>query len=519
MRRAYLLIFPVAFILAGCISPDTEYSGPGGEAFVESEVAGLTAVGPYTYEVDEFAGARQSRGAQVRSRLVNLAVADRSDRANRIDLDDVQWGRDAPAAEHMVGHGGYVVLNGLARATLSEPGVVLGAHVSMTALGTSAHLGMRAGTEFAVRFTGRSSEGELTRTVKAVLASATPRGVQITSDWMWVDLSLLGPVREVLVEVESPLALEERVDSIAWAVLLDNLTVSRDFHSDPDYYTLAVVPETGAYVGDAAPILRAQIEFLRDMTSDEKIVAASFPGRLVSDAGDYEQWEEVAESLLSLGRTLPIGLAPAPSDYSEPGEPDEGAPEFLEVFPRRRFWNHDWWVGRSDDELSSCQLVDTPIGDLLLLHLSVDTPVPSLEWAQEIIDSNRGVPIAVFLNRYLDSGGRKTDRVFYRYMGGLAPEEFFTTFIRDNPQVFLIASVDLEQHVEISRHRNGSHIIEMSVGWSDRPEDSSGFMLLLRFYPARNEFRALTYSPWRDEYLVENHSVFSGAIDLGGADQ
>ena len=503
----------VASVWFGCASPEEYvYSGPDGEAYVATEVAALPADGSFDYSVETFAESRAD-GRRLSSPTAQISVADRSDESNRIEVSDVVSGPEAPASHNTLGGGRYVVLNGAARISLSRPGTLLGLHLNLSVLGAREHRSLYAGTGMIVRFTGRSIDGRWMPTLRAEVAFYDGRDLFLTTDWTWIDLSELGPVSEMLVEIETPLADDRRLESNASALLIDNLTVSEDYRPDGDYFSLALVPGIGNYAGDRE-IAEAQLRFLKEARTGEHVRYAAFFGGVVSDAEDEEGWNALSDLLLGLVEEMPFGIALAPGDYARADDREEGSPLFLDAFPEDRFRDARWWGGRSEDELSSWQLIGTPLGEIVFLDLSVDTPAETLDWAQTIIDDNRHTPVVVVIDRYLTDSGRYAEPAFPESVDGLAPDQFFDQFVRANPEIFLILCSGGQRRLQLSRHRTGSPVIEMSSGFTDHGENGGGYVEILRFYPERREMRILAYSPWLNQILYGLDGMVVVPIDL-----
>ena len=515
MRVSIAVVWALFLALAfGCALPkEFAYSGPDAEGYVATEVASLPSDGTFTYDVETFTDARAAGSRRVVSPLAEIAVADRSDDSNLIDLSDTTFGLEGPASESTLGGGKYAVLNGAARIALAESGTVLGAHVCMSVLGVREHQALYAGTAMTACFTGRSTDGSWTPTIRVEIAAYDGRGFYFTDRWTWIDLSGLGPVTELLVDVETPLSEQRGIEPIATALLIDNLTLSSDYHPDTDYFTVALVPGIGSYTDEPA-ILDSLLSYLTATRRTEELTLASFFGGLVADPNDEEQWQSVGEALVQLPAELPFGVSLAPSDYIDAERPEEGSPLYLDAVPERRLWNRAWWGDRSDDELSSWQLVDTDLGEIMFLHLAVDTPLETLEWAQEAIDDHPHTPVVVVVDRYMDGNRRYSDVEFPMLLDAVSPDDFFTTFVRANPGIFLIVCSDQDDRIQMSRHRTGSPIIELSVSSRPAGPEEPGYVKLLRFYANRHELRLAAFSPWLNEYRYDPEQAQVIPIDF-----
>jgi hypothetical protein len=168
---------------------------------------------------------------------------------------------------------------------------------------------------------------------------------------------------------------------------------------------------------------------------------------------------------------------------------------------------------------SSYQIIDADGLRLLFLHLSVDTPPATLEWARRVLRRHPDRSVVVTTHVYLRENGRIPKPYLWGSgndsWNGISSEEFFQTFVAEEPQVFMVLCGHISsEKLQVSRNAGGMPVYELLQDYQNRESGGEGFLRLLRFYPTRNEVRAITYSPWLREYEVDADSHFTFDLDF-----
>jgi hypothetical protein len=519
MRRPDIvfLLATAALVFAGCgtAPPETE---PPGNGFVAAELAALAPQGEYDYRVVGFEDAQETRrgvssgGVEFRSLTANIGF----------EIGRRITGDDAPPEARFVGTPEHVRLNGAGTIVLPRPETVLGMHIVLPAEQARLHRRLVSRSETLLRVTGFTSGGRESASVRISPAYATPAATHLETEWLWVDLSVLGEVTQLELSFESPLA-ELPV------LLVDNVTLSPDFVPSGDYFTIAAIP-SAVHREEARDILNAQVSFIaaRGPRTPESILYASLLGALVPDGSDdeaEEAWELADTTFAALDRRVPWGTALAPGDLEDPEDPEEGSELYLEYFDEERFEGRIWWRGTSDDGYSSFQIVDTPVGEVLFLQLETDPLPVVMEWAGEVLNRYRDLPAVLSTASYLGPRGRHDapllgwdpdGEVF-----GASAEQIWNELVWPNTHVFLVLCAPPPEEesivslVQLSRNRDEKPVIEMMTGTPPWGSDA-GYLRLLRFYPQRNEMRALTYSPLSNTYDVAVETHFRIPLDISG---
>jgi hypothetical protein len=231
------------------------------------------------------------------------------------------------------------------------------------------------------------------------------------------------------------------------------------------------------------------------------------------------EWVRADAVLSLLMGAVPLGLVVGNHDYADQwARPELGAPRFLAHFPPSRFAAAPWWVGASADGLSSAQRFPTPVGDFLYLHLSVDSPPPTVAWARSILDAHPGVPTLVTTHAYLREDGRIPVPYLSAIGGpawtGISADQLFATLVAPSDQIFMVTCGHISaESRQVSINAAGHPVHELLQDFQNRVSGGEGFLRLLRFYPGRREIRVLTYSPWLETYEVDEDGHFTLPLD------
>ena len=520
----WLLVTCFAFLIAACEKEpelDLLLENDMYMELIGEETGRLIARKLFSYDVEDFT--RVEEGMQeYKTEGVRLL---RSDTAGFQWIASPICSGQSPASCGTMGPAEHFRVNRQARLLFDRPGTVLGMHLSLDReqaellellepqQGTDIFLLL---PQFRVLISGLGRNGEVLSTIRTIPASATYAETVVEEEWHWIPTALLGEVWGLHITVESP------VEGTA-SILIDNLTLSGDFQPSDEFFSIALIPDTQKYAEfpEYHDIFYSQTEFLAGSVEEWNLVFTSHLGDLVEN-GDLEpEWVVADRAMSSLDGILPYGVVIGNHDFQDEwNNPQLGSPLFLKYFPESRFNNYSWWGGRSPDELSSYQLFETDLGAFLYLHLTVDSPPPTVTWAQQVLDDHPDIPSLVTTHAYLRENGR-IPVPYLSGLGGSVPwegisaDELFETLIAPNDQVFMVTCGHISaEHLQISLNETGNEVYELLQDYQNRESGGEGFLRLMQFYPGHNRVQMVTYSPWLDTYEMDEDSYFALDIDF-----
>lgn len=516
-RAAIALIAALTLVLSACAAtPSAPHDGSG-------------AAGSATAEAPSQAVYRDPGPAP--TALFERAIAE-------LPFAPVGAGSAAEVGVRLIelGTGGRGQLTESGELTFERPTQLLGASVALTEAAFGAAERLQPVNEIRLIATGYDAAGASVGSVRAIPARATFRGVERETGWFWVDLSVLPPVTRlsarVVVSRHRPPggmtagATDGAVPpSAAEAPLyIGGLAVAEQALESTHEFTIALIPDTQKYAESSPDTFVEQTEYLARVVELERIAFVSHLGDIVEHGELESEWQIADRAMEKLeatpGTNLPYGIVIGNHDFiDEFGDPEAGAPYFLQYFPETRYAAQPWHGGRSPDGLSSYQLFDAGPWELLYLHLSVDTPPQTLDWARRVIAENPHRPAIVTTHVYLRENGRIPKPYLWGSGGGswegISSEQFFTDFVAKHQQIFMVTCGHISsERFQTSMNEAGLPVYELLQDYQNREAGGEGFLRLLRFYPDRDEIRAITYSPTLNQYEVDADSHFVIEIEF-----
>jgi hypothetical protein len=511
------------FALAGCSKESTERitEDDTAQEKILSEVNKLIAVNSFTYKTEDLSNVEMI-GQDYTSGDISF---ENTDSKGFTLIATGECTDDSPASCQTIGSLEHMRVNGSGMVHFDRARTLLGLYISLSKEQSELLKGLepqQGGGIFLelpqlhVLISSLDQDGEILETVRTIPASATYAETRVEENWYWIDASLLGQTWGLMISVTSPIAGLE-------SILIDNLTISDDFEESDDFFTIALIPDTQKYSEkpELHEIFDAQTRYLAENKSSLNLVFASHLGDIVEN-GDLEpEWMVADHAMSYLDGAVPYGIVIGNHDFQDEwNNPQLGSPLFNKYFPEERFSAYPWWGGFSPDTLSSYCIFPTSLGDFLYLHLSVDSPPPTVAWAQQILDGHPGMPSLVTTHAYLREDGRFPVPYLSGLGGtiawdGISADELFENLIAPNDQVFMVTCGHISaEKVQVSQNLQGNEVIEMLQDYQNRVNGGEGFLRLLQFYPGHDRIRALTYSPWLKTYEMDEDSFFSLEMDF-----
>ncbi len=523
-RYRWLLVTCFVIVLAGCKKEqEVELILENGfyEETIREELDRVMAGYDFSYFTEDFSQVEEMAQEYVAGGLRLL----RSDKAGFEWIASSVCTGKSPASCETMGSVEHFRVNDKAWVFFGEAQSVLGFHISLNReqvellrllepqQGEDIFLVL---PQFRVMISGLDRNGEVLSTIRDIPASATYAETVVKDQWYWISATLLGEVWGLKISVETP------VEGTA-SMLLDNLTLSHDFQPSGDFFTIALIPDTQKYAEfpEYAEIFYSQTEFLASSAEDWNLVFASHLGDLVEHGDRESEWQVADEAMRYLDGKVPYGVVIGNHDFQDEWNNLQlGSPLFLKYFPESRFSDYSWWGERSPDQLSSFQVFETDQGPFLYLHLTVDSPPPTVRWAQQVLNDHPGIPALVTTHAYLRENGR-IPVPYLSGLGGTVPwegisaDELFASLIAPNDQIFMVTCGHISaEHLQLSLNDAGKEVYELLQDYQNRENGGEGFLRLMQFYPGHNRVQMVTYSPWLDTYEMDEDSYFTLDINF-----
>lgn len=512
-----------SFILTTCTKESAELISEENNAGekIQVELDKLAANASYTFYTEDFSQ-MEIAGDQYLSQGIsyNKSVSKGFELMTATECSDL-----SPASCKAIGTLEHMKVNAEALLNFDETEVLLGLYISLDREQAELLKELEPGQsgeiflllpKFVVLISALDEEGEVINSVRAIPASATYAATRVEEQWYWINTSLLGEARGIKISVNSPIT---GLNSI----LIDNLTFSEDFEESTAFFTIALIPDTQKYTEkpELNEIFDVQTRYLANHVVTKNIAFASHLGDIVENGDLESEWIVADQAMSHMDGVVPYGIVIGNHDfYDEWGNPQLGSPLYNKYFPESRFSAYPWWGGFSPDSLSSYQVFTTPLGEFLYLHLTVDSPPPAIQWAQQVLNEHPGMPTMVTTHVYLRENGRIPAPYLSGLGGsttweGISADDLFETLIASNDQVFMITCGHISaEFYQVSINNKGNEVYELLQDYQNRENGGEGFLRLLQFYPTLNRVQAVTYSPWLKTYEMDEDSFFELEIEF-----
>jgi hypothetical protein len=294
----------------------------------------------------------------------------------------------------------------------------------------------------------------------------------------------------------------------------------REVGTDDDF-TIVVLPDTQYYSDEDAAqggdpsYFHDQTQWIRDNREAYDIVAVIHNGDIVNHGSRPEEWA-IATAAMSrletpepdLPEGVPYGVCVGNHDQDTTGSTGLTT-GFNQHFGLSRFSGRSYYgghYGSTNDE----NWFTFWVGGLqfVVVNLQFDpTPDPAvLDWARSVFEAH---PEAFgILNAHYIIGSTAN-------FGAQGQAIYNALRATDNVQLLTCGHITGEAR-RTDVHQ-GNVIHSMLADYQGDGDGGSGYLRIWEFSPANDELTVRSYSPTRDNWLVDDNSEFTLAVDLPGA--
>jgi hypothetical protein len=297
--------------------------------------------------------------------------------------------------------------------------------------------------------------------------------------------------------------------------------------TEPEAFTLVVLPDTQYYAESYPAILQAQAQWIEEEAATRQIIGVLHEGD-VTDENSEEQWQVASDALLPLIDVVPLVLALGNHDYGLIGWAFDRTTLAHEFFPVERVtaqptFGGSYETGRIDNTYS---VLETPEGPWLILSLEFGPRDEVVDWANEVVARHEDIPTIVLTHAYLyyddtrlDWATKGEEQLWnphsYR-LASLAPvndgQEIFDKLVRRHEQIdFVFCGHVLNDGVGrlTSTQDAGGVVHEILANYQENDMGGEGFLRLIEFREGSDEVHVRTYSPWLNEYKEDADNQFT----------
>jgi hypothetical protein len=278
-------------------------------------------------------------------------------------------------------------------------------------------------------------------------------------------------------------------------------------------FAIVLLPDTQHYAERFPGIFAAQTRWVVEQRESLNIAAVFHLGDIVDNAGATAQWEaaEAALSILDTVPELPYGMSVGNHDQAPDGDPT-GTDNFNHYFPVSRYaGTRSWYGGHFGDDNDNHYILFSAGGlDFAAIFLEYDPAADRdvLNWADDVLEQHsdrRAIVVTHFTMVSHLFGNQFSEQ-------GLATYEA----LKHNPNLFLM----LGGHFCEAGYRgdifNGNTVHSLLADFQCQPNGGDGWLRLLLFSPTENRIVVRTYSPTRDEFLIDCRHDFTLPYVMSG---
>ncbi len=292
-------------------------------------------------------------------------------------------------------------------------------------------------------------------------------------------------------------------------------------------FTIVVIPDTQHYVDNAGrtATFNQQTQWIVNNEDALNIVFVTQVGDITESFDTQEIEFERADSAMDIldNAGIPNNIAPGNHDFSTPGAVTSNL--FDEWFPPSRYnTGNDWyggWLGEENGQVqrenkNNYELFSAGGIDFLIVHLEIDMPTFSVQWADEIIDRYPDRQVIISTHAFVNtSNARGTSRITTR-ADGLTAAQVWTQLIAPNCNVFMVVNGHYPGEGRLtSTNSCGQPVHQVLTDYQSRVNGGDGWLRYYTFRPATNDIVAKTYSPKLGTFEIDATSDFTLAYEMG----
>jgi hypothetical protein len=283
--------------------------------------------------------------------------------------------------------------------------------------------------------------------------------------------------------------------------------------SEPDYFTIAVIPDTQNYSESFPAIFDQQAQWIVDNAESENIVFAAHLGDLVDNYTSGYEWQNAVHSMEIIRNAgIPYSVVPGNHDLDGPAGPTT---TFDSWFPYTDFTGYSWYGGHypSDSNASNYELFSAQGQDYLILNVvcspsMIDDAIP---WANSILTQYSTRRAIVITHGYIDTSGN------YITSGNVSGVAIWNNIVQFHSNIIAVFCGHYNgEFYNTATGLNGNRIYNLLTDYQYSDHGGNGWLRLYKFYPQLNKISAVTYSPYLDQYDISQYGQFDITVALSG---
>ena len=289
-------------------------------------------------------------------------------------------------------------------------------------------------------------------------------------------------------------------------------------------FTIVALPDTQYYSAHFPATFAAQTQWIVDNKAKENIQLVIGLGDIVDNGGDLAQWENANAAISKLDGVVPYVLPLGNHDYDQ----DDQAPlkrlvkNFNSYFGPVRYAGTSHYAGNFKGSNENFYAIANLGGkDRLILLLEFNPRDAAINWAKSILAKYPGLDTFIVTHTYGYSNDRittcdSTASETYGLNEDNDGQELWEKLVSKYANISLVLSGHVVASNGVGRRAdygtNGNLVNQILSDYQNYANGGDGWMRIMRFHPSQNRLDVTTYSPTRNQNLLDGANQFSVPI-------
>ncbi len=289
-----------------------------------------------------------------------------------------------------------------------------------------------------------------------------------------------------------------------------------------DEFTIVALPDTQYYSRDFPAIFQSQTQWIADHLQDQNIKLVLGLGDIVDDGADPVQWQNANSAVSTLDGRVPYLMAIGNHDYAsaKPAARTAGAQGFNQFFGPGRYAGASWYRGNYQGSNENFYGVVNINGkDFLILVLEYAPRDVALAWADGILKANQDKEAIIVTHSFTFTDNTRMSRCDANSAASFGVgqdndgEDMWWKLVRNYANVRMVLSGHVNTQ-DGTGHRvdlgaNGNLVNQMLSDYQSDPQGGGGYLRVLRISLSQNRVSVMTYSPYSDSFMTDDHNQFT----------
>ncbi|MBR5645806.1 MAG: metallophosphoesterase [Treponema sp.] len=327
-------------------------------------------------------------------------------------------------------------------------------------------------------------------------------------------------------------------------------------NGDKNRFSMVIIPDSQSYLDfrsqqslfvhypiNQYELYYRQMEFIKNNSvknGGEFSFAVHVGDHVDHRSWNMKEWKRAAEGLSIINNEIPFLTVIGNHDYDRwaKGHSPVGTKLYNKYFgPQTEFYkDKEWFGGASENGVNMYAYFNACGKKFLVIGLQLNPFEQDIKWAQEVIDSNKGLPTIIVTHSYL-SGKKEDDNKSQNKFANAYPDikehkfsgkEIWESLISENNQIFLVICGHVSKEgLRIDKNNSGYTTYAIMADYQDEDKYlefagietknvhacGDGWLKILNFDLSKNTIAVKTYSTEFKRYKTDEGADLLLKID------